>query len=69
MKDHQVAAVAVDPAPLGISREFFVDFRLILCARLRYLVVALGLVVILACWVVVNVGKEKKFDRGERKKN
>ena len=26
-----------------------------------------GWVVILAHWVVVNVGEEKEFDRGERK--
>ena len=28
-----------------------------------------GWVVILTCWIVVNVGEEKEFDRGERKKN
>ena len=28
-----------------------------------------GWVVILVRWVVVNVGEEKEFDRGERKRN
>ena len=43
MKDHQVVAVAVDPAPLGISREFFVEYGLGWVFRWGWTIFGLGL--------------------------
>nr|POE74899.1 hypothetical protein CFP56_22097 [Quercus suber] len=73
MKDHQAAAVAADPASLGISCEFSIEYGLGWVFQWGWIVFGLGLsvavfgggagfggwVVILARWIVVIVGEER----------